>query len=167
MYASKASLLICSGLARTWLSSGVEKHAVAFCMQCKHRRNVARKGLVNKAIHLGCSLGSFVLHVGSRAQVFKHDNLAWKPLPRRLPCLPKMGRLGDGSAPRTLCTEEGAVVSTFGWTDTVSIYWPRGCSLARAAAVCLAEVAVRTGGWGEELTLLRGASRRPYRRLVC
>ena len=73
-----------------------------------------------------------------------------------------MGRLGNSSAPRTLCTEEGAVVSTFGWMDAVDIYWPLGCSSAQAAAaaaaaaLCLTEAAVRTGGW-RRVRLLRGA----------
>lgn len=65
LYTSKAGLLLRSSVARAWLSCAVGKHAVVFYTQCKQRRNVARKGLVNKVIHLGCSLGSFVLRVGT------------------------------------------------------------------------------------------------------
>lgn len=85
--ASKTKLLICNGFAETWLGACIGKYTdvlVVFCMKCKHLRKIARKRLVNKVIHLDCSLGSFVLHVGSWAQVYKHDNLAEKPLPRSL-----------------------------------------------------------------------------------
>lgn len=85
--ASKTKLLICNGFAETWLGSCIGKYTdvlLVFCMKCKHLRKIARKRLVNKVIHLDCSLGSFVLHVGSWAQVYKHDNLAEKPLPKSL-----------------------------------------------------------------------------------
>lgn len=80
-------------------------------------------------------------------QVDKHDGLAGKPLLRRLPWLPKARSPGKGSAPGTLT---GTGVSTFGWMDTVHIYRLLGCSSAQAAAVGVAEVALRMVA-GEEL----------------
>lgn len=74
---------------------------VVFCMECKHLGNMARKRLVNKVIHLDCSLGSFVLHVGSWAQVDKRDNLAGEPLPRS-----SCGSQG-WEEERQLCSEPG------------------------------------------------------------
>lgn len=86
------SLLIGSDFAQAGLSPGTGEHAVVLFMQCRRRRSVAGKGLVNKVMHLGCSLGSFVLCVGTGAQLYKHDSLAWEPLPRRLPWFPRVGR---------------------------------------------------------------------------
>lgn len=64
-YASTRRLLICGGFARARLSSRLEQRRVAFRARRRRRRSVAGKGLVNKVIRLGGSLGSFVLRVGS------------------------------------------------------------------------------------------------------
>lgn len=112
-------------------------------MRGARRWSAAGKGLVNKAIHLGCSLGSFVLRVGSGAQVCKHGNLAGKALPRKLP--PARGWEGwEAARLHARPAQRG------GWQRLRRDRHrhpaiPPGCPLLPAAAACLAEVAVPGG----------------------